>query len=433
MISLNEYIQRYADRGSVRFHTPGHKGVLDARDITELNIAGQPRFEDVLTAAERRTAKLYGAKYCHYIVNGATGGLLTVLRALPKGRIIIARASHKAVFNGCILNGIEPVIIEKLDRDGIDSPINAAQIERAVKANPDVVAAVITSPNYYGQVTDLAAIKEALGGRYLIVDSAHGAHCGFYESLPYNATAYADACVLSAHKTLPAYTQSAYLNVNDDQLEVQVRAAINMYGSTSPSYLLLAGLEYAAEYTHKHADKAYSEIESAVAKYLDMRVANDDFTRIVIDLKEYNISGYEADKLLQTKYNVFCEFANCRFVVFILSIMDNEQVVKVLSEAVKGMLNQVGRRVADDGSCDTECNNYFTPSRAQSFLETGYTDVEYVPLEESEGRICAIEAGLFPPCLPLIVRGEIITRDVIDSLSGKNVFGLSEGRIRVVK
>ena len=427
-MSIFDLIKQYSSKNPLRFHTPGHKGLLDALDITELELSDMGSTTSYVPAAEKMTAQYYSANYTHYLISGTTSGILTLISALPKGRIIVGRASHKSIFNGCLLSGIEPLIIENEIVEDISLPLSAEAIEKALLANPDVEAVFLTSPNYYGQNADLKEIKNIIGDRYLLVDAAHGAHFGASSLLPENATLYADACVLSAHKTLPAFTQSAYLNVNDERLEKAVKNILYLSTTTSPSFLLLAGLEYATQYLKEHA-KHFKTLYKAINKYLPFRMENDDFTRIVIDLKPYNINGSEADRFLQKNHNIYCEFGNERYIIFIISIVDCEETVKQLSIGLQDMFQKAQNLPA----YDYDQRLPFRPARAMSFIDASRQETEYVDLNESEGRISAVEAGLFPPCLPVIARGEIITKEVVEILSRTNTFGLQHGRILVLK
>ncbi|HHW89539.1 MAG TPA: hypothetical protein GX745_01365 [Clostridiales bacterium] len=427
-MNIFELLRQYAQKSPSRFHTPGHKGLLDAFDITELDLIDYGSTTSYLAAAEKKTARYYNSKYTHYLISGTTSGIITLISALSKGRIIVARASHKSIFNGCLLWGVEPLIIENEIKDDIALPLSPQLIEKALLANPDVKAVFLTAPNYYGINTDLKAIKEIIGDRYLLVDAAHGAHFGAVADLPTNATQYADACVLSAHKTLPAFTQTAYLNVNNEKLESVVKNILSLSATTSPSFLFLAGLEYATEYLIDNA-KHYNALKQAIERYLPFRMPNDDFTRIVIDLKPYKINGAQANKFLQRYHNIYCEFGNQRYIVFIISIVDTEETVKKLSFALQDLFE----KAQDLPSFDYSQRVPIKPARALSFIDAAMREAEYVELAKSEGRISAVEAGLFPPCLPVIARGEIITREIIEILSSNNTFGLNNDKILVLK
>ena len=111
-MNIYELIKQFAQKNPARFHTPGHKGLLDPLDITELDLVGFGSTISYLDAAEKKTAQYYNTKHTHYLISGTTSGILTLISALPKGRMIVARASHKSIFNGCLLSGIEPVIVE---------------------------------------------------------------------------------------------------------------------------------------------------------------------------------------------------------------------------------------------------------------------------------------------------------------------------------
>lgn len=416
---LYDIMKKYASRRALSFHTPGHKGVLSELDITELDIDGIGSTNSYIEKAEQITAEYYGALKTYYLVGGTTSGVLNIIDSLPKGRLIIARASHKSIFNGCILSNIEPIIIDNEVINGISKPLTPEQIERAVRANPDAIGAFITTPNYFGQTTDLAAIREILADKILAVDSAHGAHCGAHPLLPENATKYADVCVLSAHKTLPVLTQAAYLNITSQALLNPIRRTTELTRTTSPSFLLLASLEYGTDYLKNNSEK-FADLIGAIKKYIPESLPTDDPTKIVIDLEKLGISGYAADYYLQSK-NIFCEFGNPRYIMFIVSIMDTVENIKFLGEKLKELYADAHKLPKADKSI----LHAVKVARARSFTESTFTETELVPLKESLNRISAVEAGLFPPCLPVIARGEIISQEVIDILSSLNSFGLS--------
>lgn len=423
---LYDVMKKYADKKPARFHTPGHKGLLSDIDITELDLNGIGSTLDLIRSAEDFTAQYYGCKRCFYLISSTSSGILTLLASLPKGRVIMARASHKSLFNGCILSGIEPIIIDNdLDED-ISRPLSPEQIENAVLANPDAVAAFITCPNYFGQTTDLVKIKHILDGRLLIVDAAHGAHYGAHEVLPVNPCRVADACVLSAHKTLPALTQAAYLMVNDDWLISSIDKHMHLITTTSPSFLLMASLEYATQYLIDNSFR-YGELARLIDEKFPFRVKTQDITRLVIDLYKYNITGGEANHFLQD-HDIFCEFASYRYIVFIISVVDTEENLDRLRAGIDKLFEFAGSYGEPQFKPETPKG-----ARAVGFIDAARADSELIPLLDSEGRICAIEAGTFPPCLPIIVRGEIITKSIIDILSKNNVFGVEKGSILVLK
>jgi arginine/lysine/ornithine decarboxylase len=246
-----------------------------------------------------------------------------------------------------------------------------------------------------------------------------------------SASNLADACVDSAHKTLPALTQAAFLNVNDERLEAALDNTLNIINSTSPSYLLMASLDYARAYTQDNAGR-YRTLKARVVwlkkQFPGLFVNVDDFSRLVLDVSGLSISGRTAERFFNT-VNIYPEFADSRYCVFILTPADTLRTVRAIYDGVTALKAAnlaaeeafVGRRVHGE--------------RAVDFTDAVRGETETVPFAESEGRIAANEVGFFPPCLPILVRGEKITREIIDYISPKleNTFGLYGDSIVVLK
>ena len=423
---LVDKLRKLAESNPARFFMPGHKGRLHPWDITELDLIDGTATNTLLLAAEKHTANIYGAKYNHFLYGGTTAGILALISTI-RGRVIIARASHKSLFNGCVLSGIEPLIIDNEYIEGIARPLTPKQISDALEANPGVKAVFITTPDYFGNNTDLKAIAALCKDIWLFVDAAHGAHFGMHKLFPENATKYADACVLSAHKTLPSLTQTGYLNINDDVIESRIKSYFDLTRTTSPSYLFAASLEYAADFADKNAAR-YTSLSEAIDKYLPYRVVNDDFTRIVIDVKKIGVSGIVADKFLKER-GVYTELYSERYLVFIATVMDESTDIVRLADA----LAELKKSAAILAKYNDSDLYQIQAIRAMGFTDVGLSETELVDFVDSEGRISAVEIGVLPPCLPLVARGEIIRAEVIAQMAGKNCFGLVGDRALVVK
>ena len=248
------------------FHMPGHKRNTALtggdfpynRDITE--IAGSDNLHDasgVILAECERAARLWGAARAHLLVNGSTCGILAAIRAYAghdRG-VVVARNCHKSVYHGIELCRLQPTYIyPAIDPEsGICASITPAEVESALAKAPDAKLVIVTSPTYEGVISDIAgiaAVAHALGA-LLLVDAAHGAHLIYQtESFPENAIKYADIAVTSLHKTMPALTQTALALVYNGELESDMAAAIDIFETSSPSYILLSSIDeciYVAE------------------------------------------------------------------------------------------------------------------------------------------------------------------------------------------
>lgn len=316
---------------NLRFHTPGHKGALNTYDITEIDDSFPG---DAVTRAQERTAERLGSKYCRYLLGGSSLGIKAAVLAI-KGDILVASNSHRALFEAAKLANVNVFTVQCEEKFGLKMPLTPEQVDRALHEHPSVKAVYVTSPDYYGFCANERIAEVVKGRAYLLCDGAHGAHFPFRPDLfPKSFSAFADITNLSAHKTLPAFTQTAYLAINNEELLFGVDEALKLLGTTSPSYIFLSGLEYAAEYTYEHRGE-YDKLKSAVdeLRFCAPILHNDDFTRVVVDAKEMGLGGRELYYKLKAK-GIVAEKFDDRFVVFIISVLDTVQAVNKLRDEI---------------------------------------------------------------------------------------------------
>jgi arginine/lysine/ornithine decarboxylase len=251
--------------------------------------------------------------------------------------LIAAAGSHRCVFEAAELAGVKAYALEKTTDTDIPQPVTAAEIERALGAYPDAGAVVITSPDYFGRTVKpdvTALIRER--GKLLIADSAHGAHFIFRPDLfPPSLSATADFCNMSAHKTLFAFTMSAYLAVNNPDYFQKTDRALGLLGTTSPLYPLLASLETAVEFALGNAD-GYTRLKTLADGFRAEIpcLKNDDFTRLVVDANALGLSGGGLSGGLFKK-GIAAETHTNRFTVFIATLADGEEKFERLTNAIK--------------------------------------------------------------------------------------------------
>ena len=262
------------------FHMPGHKRAFlpfanpYAIDITEIEgFDNLHHATGILQEAQQKAADLYGAKKTYYLVNGSTCGLLAAISAaVPRGeKILMARNCHKAVYHAMYLRQLVPVYLYPEDTAyGIQGQVTPQMVQKQLKQTPDIRAVVITSPTYDGVVSDIKNIADTVHayGIPLIVDEAHGAHFGFSPEFPENATRLgADAVIMSVHKTLPAFTQTALLHLCSDRIaEKKVAQFLGIYETSSPSYLLMAGIEKSLQIIEKDRENAVCCIQQEACR-----------------------------------------------------------------------------------------------------------------------------------------------------------------------
>lgn len=450
---IYNYLRKYAQDKINIFHMPGHKlgrGVPDelARELLQLDVTeveGTDNLhypEGIIKEAQEQAAKAFGSDRTFFLVNGSTCGVqAAIMSVCARGQKIIAgRDSHKAVASGLILSGAEPVFVqpEFNEEFAVSAEIKPETIEKALRANPDATAVLITRPNYYGICSDIEKICSLVHSydKILIVDEAHGAHLAFSDRLPPSALEHgADICIQSAHKTLPAVTQGAYLHVKGSRVDTD-RLSMNlaMLQTSSPSYIIMAYLDIARELMEREGSKKLEELldinnrfekeieKTGVYKVLSTAKmgikAIQDPTRLVINLKGLGISGYLAGKLLREKYRTQIEMADYENLVIITTVADTRESMTELLNALKALaraelrpgqeykaekLRSILSSIIKSNEKEDDRSLKMLPWQAY------YSKKEEISLTKCAGRISADIITPYPPGIPLLYPGEIIT------------------------
>lgn len=335
-MTIKEFIDNYAP--AYRGHTPGHKGALDSRDVTEITDVFPG---ELITSAEKAAAFVYGARLVRFLVNGSSIGIKAAVLALGED-FVTDGYCHRAVTEAAELAGVEcyKMPLRVSAADGLPELTTYETLLNEMR-NRGVRNAVIQYPDYYGRAADLTRLYVAVRsmGGTLICDSAHGAHFALRPDLfPVSAVKGSDVCNLSAHKTLGALTQTAFAaiggNFDAEELDRQLR---NL-GTTSPNYILLASLESAlADGTANAADydrlKRFADGFRAELPCLK----NDDFTRLAVDFGRGQ--GERAARELY-KRGIVPEKYDDRYVIFILTPYDDDARLAELKRAVSEQLRQ---------------------------------------------------------------------------------------------
>ena len=411
-------LSAHATERHLSFHTPGHK--VGAWDITELG------FSDNLSApkgciaeAERDIAEILGAKKSFILTDGSTAGVLSMLyaaKALGAKTVAVCEASHKSVFNGCKLLGLTPLVFAPLNGSKMQNEPTVYALNKAyggIFSRAD--ALFFTSPDYYGNISDLAGAREYCdkNGKLLLVDGAHGGHLHFDKNK--YAGAYADLWVDGVHKSLPAFTQGAVVSARTEVLAERLREGVDIFRTTSPSYPIMASGEYAVKYPRN------TELERKVRAFQEHpRIyKNGDWTKLCAPFGEY---AFEVEKLLETE-GIYPEFCDGSIVMFYLSPATTSEEFEALKSRLETLFETYPY------AFENEARQIPAP-----YLLSDNAVTEWVKTDESVGRICANNCGLFPPCTPLLLVGERVTREKVGLLEkSNNVFGVIEGKILVVK
>lgn len=452
---------------------PGHKGsniykkfgyenflqnIMD-KDITEIPGADNLfQTEGILKEAQEKYAQLYGVKRSYLLINGSSGGVIAaIMAAVPKGKkLIMARNSHKSIFNALVLADIQPVYAypEMIQSHGISGEITATEIERCLTKNPDAEAVILPSPNYYGICSDISAIAKVVHahGKILIVDQAHGAHLKFFSdqnfAMPKSAEEEgADIIINSIHKTLASFTQSALLNVNSDRIDrYTLEDKLQMIQSTSPSYLLMASLDINREILENHSEvisewhsalmefyqraekiKGLEVVGNPFGKFHDIRL---DITKINLDMSGCGLTASEVEEKLM-KRNIFAELTTGNILMCMTGVGNTAEDLQKLAAAVE----EIAAEQKNTPPLPKEKTNAVFEKKLELY-EVPKKKIR-VPLETAAGKICASSIIPYPPGIPFICPGEKLDEEVISYIkelrkSGEKVIGVTEnGEITV--
>lgn len=434
---LKEYAQ--CDKS---LHMPGHKGGAEFTkyfpvaplDITELAYSDNLSCpQEVIYAAQKDLAGITGAKSSFILTDGSTSGVLAMLYAAKsRGKKVIMPVNcHQSVYNACKLFGLEPVIARGEFIDGVLMPPSPERISALLSAHSDVCAMVAVSPDYYGNIAPLKSYSDILKSqnKLLLVDGAHGAHLFTERETAIYSGVYADIWVDGAHKTLPALTQGALLNVNNERLLPGVNEAIAIFRTSSPSYPIMASVEFGYKYLVNNAElvrAAKSHIEQFKKRLPFAVYPSGDYAKVAIDFGGAGIDSDIAEKELQ-KRGVYCEMSDGRYLLLYLSPTVDNKSLQNIADIICGINF-------------AKFANTYTPKPEKcaadggGYLSAVNSEYELVSLEEAAGCVCARNAGLTPPCIPAVIAGERITEEVCALLkSAKSTFGLYDGLIAVTR
>lgn len=406
-------------RRHLSFHTPGHK--VGKWDLTELSFSdnlSSPK--GCILAAEKAISRIFGSYRSFLCTDGSTAGVLSLLYAAKEAgvkRVAILENSHKSVYNGCWLLGLEQTVIAARSVDGIPLPPTVEELKIALQ-NAD--ALFLTSPDYYGNIADLKGVRELCdqAGKLLLIDGAHGGHLHFDRD--FYAGSVADLWVDGVHKSLPALTQGAVVSARTEALSDLLLKGLDIFRTTSPSYPIMASIEYAARFPRN--ERLENEVLSYLKENFELFYFGGDWTKLCL---KAGALAFELEKELE-KQGIYAEFCDGNAIVFYLSPATTLGEFKRLKKALRPWLERLK---------ENEKNTVQRNPAPFVFEKTDEkTEIERVDLEKAQGRICARVCGLFPPCTPLVAIGERFSKEKLELLKkADNSFGLDGGKAFVFK
>ena len=432
----------------VPFDVPGHKRGRGNVELTDflgekclsVDVNSMKMLDNlchpvsVIRDAEMLAAEAFGAQHAFFMVGGTTSAVQAmVITACKRGdKIIIPRNVHRSAINAMILCGAIPVYVNpQMDHTlGISLGMSVADVERAIKENPDAKAVFVNNPTYYGICSDIKSIAKLAhdNGMLLLADEAHGSHLYFSDKLPIAGMhAGADMAAISMHKSGGSLTQSSILLIGDRVSEGYVHQIINLTQTTSASYLLMVSLDISRRQMVLRGKEIIDRIIDLVQYARDEinaigdyyayskelingdSIFDFDITKLSVYTRSIGLAGIEVYDLLRDEYDIQTEFGDIANLLSYVSVGDRpkdiERLVSALAE-IRRNYRQTGRKMLKA--------EYISPKVICGPQEAFYGEKEALNIEETSGRVCSEFVMCYPPGIPILAPGEMITPEILD-------------------
>ena len=445
---IHEALEKFRKKRVVPFDVPGHKRGRGNKELKDflgetcvgIDVNSMKPLDNlchpvsVIKEAEQLAAEAFGAAHAFLMVGGTTSAVQSMLLAVCKrgDKIILPRNVHRSVINAMVLCGAVPVYVNPdVDQKlGIALGMKVSQVEEAIKENPDAVAIFVNNPTYYGICSDIRSIVKLAhdNDMYVLADEAHGTHFYFGDNLPIDAiSAGADMAAVSMHKSGGSLTQSSILLIGKEMHEGYVRQIINLTQTTSASYLLLASLDISRRNLALRGKEIFAQVMD-LAEYARKEISNIggyyayssdminhdsiydfDKTKLSIYTLDIGLAGIEVYDKLRDEYDIQIEFGDMGNILAYLSIGDRKQDIERLASSLAEI-----KRLNSRGKEGLMPHEYISPELAVSPQAAFYADKEQLDLQETSGRICSEFLMCYPPGIPILAPGEMITDRILD-------------------
>lgn len=456
-------LKQHAEKNPIQFHIPGHKkgaGMdpefrafigdnalsIDLINIGPLDDLHHPH--GMIKAAQDLAAEAFGADHTFFSVQGTSGAIMTMVLSVcnPGDKIIVPRNVHKSVMSAIIFSGAIPIFIHpEIDQTlGISHGITPQAVKRALEQNPDAKGVLVINPTYFGISANLKEIVQ-IAHSYevpVLVDEAHGVHIHFHDEMPLSAMqAGADMAATSVHKLGGSMTQSSILNVKGNLVNPgRVQTILSMLTTTSTSYLLLASLDVARR---RLATQGHALVEKAIQLANETRDAINEIpyiscpgkeilgteatydydpTKLIINIKDLDMSGYDVEIWLRENYNIEVELSDLYNILCLITPGDTREETSQLIKALQQLVNE--NKPANTEKELVKVQVPDIPVLALTPRDAFYAETEAIPFEESVGRIIAEFVMVYPPGIPIFIPGEIITEENIKYITANVDAGL---------
>lgn len=466
-----------AEHRKVSFHTPGHKSgkgistrfrkfvgskifAIDLTTLDEVDSLHKP--QGVIKDAQTLAALAYGADRSFFLLNGTTGGNHAMILATcnPNDTVLVSRNAHKSVLAGLIFSGAQPIFFDtEIDRN-FNIPLNVTYetTVAAIDAHPHAKTLFLTSPNYYGVCADIMRIIAYAHqkGLIVLVDEAHGPHLHFHPDLPRSAmSAGADMAVQSTHKIIGGMTQASMLHAQGTRVDMTTLAAVLRFvQTTSPSYILMASLDLARmqmategkkllDKTIRLAEEARHQINQIPGLFCigQAHLVREttrwdlDVTKLTICVSGLGLSGYEASKILNNRYNIQVEMADATHILVIVSIGDRREDLHRLVDSLRQMSKEDSRQVRPLFMEEISLPPVGGIARMTPRLAF-FASYQYLPLDQACGAVSSEIVTVYPPGIPLLIPGEVVTSEIVAYIQtmdkwGATIDGLSKNNTEI--
>ncbi len=462
----------YSSQKPLRLHMPGHKGrcledmASISHKIFEFDVTEVPGLDDlhepsgVIKEAQILLSQAYGADESFFLVNGTTGGLHAALMATckPGDKVILPRNVHRSVIGGVILSGTDPVYLRpEVSRFlGATAIISSEELKQALALTPDARCLIVVNPDYWGIAGDIGLLVNLAHMAHVpvIADEAHGPHLLFHSDLPLSAIqAGADITVQSAHKLLGSLTQSSFLHLKKGIVcRERLCSALKLLQSTSPSYPLMASLDVVRMRMAMNGKELLGavldlcrELRSTINETEgfccfdedDLDIEENftiDPTKLVISGRELGISGYELARILRDDHGIQVELADLNNILIMITIADiDKEEIKRLIKALQHISLKRGKSLKR-GINSISLNLPDLPEKVLNPRDAFFSSQRLMELKEARGKICGEIIAPYPPGIPLLCPGELITDEIIEYLNfirdaGAKIHGLKENHL----
>lgn len=441
-------LKKYSKENQMRLHMPGHVGgrampgelqSLARMDVTEISGLDDLHLpQGIIEESRRLLAKAFAAEESYFLVNGATSGIHALILSMAgEGeQVLLPRNSHRSFYGGLVLSGAMPVYMPcRIEHDlGVVLATSSHDVETSLYLNPDVTAVFITSPSYYGSCSNIKNIVEVAARRdkEVLVDEAHGGHFPFHPAFPESALQQGAAAVVNGlHKNWPVLNQGACLHINTCfKNRERLRQAISLLTTTSPSYPILASIETARRFMEEEAG-TYLEQALLLSQEYKIKINNIkglrcygdelitegitgfDPLKLLVSTRQLNLNGYQLASLLRDKYQIQVELESEELIMAMFSLLHDKDEWEGFYLALKEIAAQYpGQRKALSYK-DLPVPGDIILSPRQAF----FANKRRIRIEDSQGLIAGEMISAYPPGIPCLLPGELISGGVLDYLS----------------